>query len=196
MLVAVEHTASRRQLGGISAIATPILAAAAVALLGVVLQQPDSFAIASVTSLVLAMSIMALAVSVNAAIWANYYDVGQGLSDSRPLGDEEAAEKDISHAEAVYKAFSWWVQVSRVTFQLGLYGLWGGIACALVGPEMDLFRWAAMVIVTAGFAVDVVLPKCAPRVSVPGPNYRAASESASSDITSLAASGEGSDKHV
>lgn len=196
MLVAVEHAASRRQLGGISAIATPILAAAAVALLGVVLQQPDSFAIASVTSLILAISIMALAVSVNAAIWANYYDVGQGVSDSRPLGDEEAAEKDISHGEALYRAFSWWVQVSRLSYQLGLYGLWGGIMCALVGPDMDLFRWAAMVIITAGFVVDVLLPKFAPRVSVPGPSYRTAGQPGHSDIASLAASREGHDKHV
>src|SRR5215207_574389 len=74
MRVAIRHSPTRRQLGGIASIAAPLLAAAPVTVIGVIVQQPGSLAFPTVALTALSFAAAALIISINASIWAAYCD--------------------------------------------------------------------------------------------------------------------------
>ena len=72
MRVAIKHSPTGRQLGGIASIAAPLLAAAAVTMIGVIVQEPNSLKFPTIALTALSLAAAALIISVNASIWAAY----------------------------------------------------------------------------------------------------------------------------
>lgn len=160
----IKHAPTRRQMGGLSAIAAPLLAAAGVTVIGVIVQQPEALAIPGLALVALALAVACLITSILASMWVSYYDAeppgAQNASfDSTPsLADDEYVQ-----AAFFYKAYRYWVSLSLRTFSAGVYALWVGLAIALVPHDVNGWRLLALFPFVGALIATVVLPIVAPR---------------------------------
>jgi uncharacterized membrane protein YraQ (UPF0718 family) len=154
-------------MGSLSAIAAPLLAAAGVTVIGVIVQQPEALAIPDLALVTLALAVACLITSILGSIWVSYYDAespagAQNASfDSTPaLTDDEYV---YDQAAFLYKAYRYWVNLSRRTFSAGVYALLVGVAIALVPHDVNGWRLLSTFPFVGALIADVVLRRVAPR---------------------------------
>ncbi len=153
---------SRRQIGRTSSIAAPLLAAAAVTVMGVIIQQPSSVARPGIALILLATATVLLVTSVGSAIWAGYYEdepFGQAQRCNPPVAGDLAGD----HAANIYRARQYWAGVAVLTYNFGLLAWAMGLIVAAIPHEPSLARWVVGGIFAAGVAADFLLRRRAPK---------------------------------
>jgi hypothetical protein len=163
----IHHAATSRQMRGVSSIAAPLLAAAALTVIGVVVQAPTALALPSISLAVLVIAAAALITSVNANVWVAYYEC-------EPLGDQLETQidtptmddDDYRSARRLYNALSFWVRVSRWSYSFGVYALWIGVGLCLVPKPFSWARVPALAAVGAAIVTEAVLYRLAPKSAV------------------------------
>ncbi|MCO5994808.1 hypothetical protein [Actinoallomurus rhizosphaericola] len=129
-------------------IAAPLLAGAAIAITGVVVQQPSSLRWPGVTLLLLiaAASLLITAVQMGFLARRHVATPGEiaewwpGLSDAKRVRRVRADLKDDA------PLYAWWSDLSRWAYGLGIVALWAGLGCAVMpghGDGQPVGRWFA-----------------------------------------------------
>lgn len=166
----IRHDPSRRQLDGIASVASPLLAAGALTVIAVLVQEPSASRCTPGALALLAVSAVAQIVSVNASIWARYHDSDPVARTPSVAADEDVLDADFSLGESHYASFTWWVNVARRSYNIGLLALWAGLLLTLIPSSASSWRWVAMVAVVSAPILDILLVRMAPKAP-PEPAY-------------------------
>jgi uncharacterized membrane protein YraQ (UPF0718 family) len=152
-------------MGSLSVIAAPLLAAAGVTVIGVIVQQPEALAIPDLALVTLALAVACLITSILGSIWVSYYDAEPLAGAQNASFDSTPALTDDEYVQAAffYKAYRYWVNLSRRTFSAGVYALLVGVAIALVPHDVNGWRLLAPFPFVGALIADVVLRRVAPR---------------------------------
>jgi membrane protein implicated in regulation of membrane protease activity len=163
MRVAIKHSQTRRQLGVVSSIAAPLLATAAITVIAIIVQDSDSLALPTVALTALALAAGALIISINGSIWAAYCDEEPPGETTASVKAPDMNDNEYWNAVHAYQAYRFWVKINRLSYLIGVYALWIGIAFALVPRPFDPWRLIAIVPVAAGMLAELWLHRFAPR---------------------------------
>lgn len=166
MRYVIRHRATTRQMRGVANIAAPLLAAAAITVVGVVVQDPGRLAWPSLALALLAAAAAAFVTSVGASLWIAYYDSecdGPAVTPRDMPADEYRAATDL------YAALGFWVSISRRTYMAGVYALWVGLGVCLVPSEWQWWRLPALIVVGTAVLVEAALSLLAPQAAVEPP---------------------------
>jgi hypothetical protein len=143
---------------GVSSISAPLLAAAAVAALGVIVQQPNSTRFPTLTLVCLSTAAAALITSVNAGNFSTYYDGDPiGGSGVTSFATPSLSATDYTDAVAAYRAYTFWFNLTRQSYTVGIYALWTGVALALVPAHPDAWRFVALAPIIAAAVADLLI---------------------------------------
>jgi hypothetical protein len=160
---AIQDASTKRQMQGVSAIATPLLAAGALAVAGVAAQEADTLRFANLTLSTLILATVAFISSVTSSIWVSHYTAEPVWPYVVSIDPPPMSDADYSSATGAYAVYTFWVNVSRRSFNVGLYSLLAGISLWLT-PERITWRSLPVVVFPlAAIVVDIVLPRAAPK---------------------------------
>lgn len=170
MRYVIHHAGTARQMRGVAGIAAPLLAAATITVIGVVVQAPSTLAYPSIALAVLVVAAASLITSVNANVWVAYYEcepVGDGRKTQLQTPSMEADE--YRAARRLYATLSFWVRVSRWTYSFGVYTLWIGVGFCLLPRSFSWARAPALAAVLAAILTEAILYRFAPKSAVEPP---------------------------
>jgi hypothetical protein len=161
----IKDPSTARQMGGISAVAAPLLAAAAITVVGVIVQQPSSLSlpVPALSLLILAASL--IVTSINASIWANYtHPEPAGKYTVSIFPPDTISEEEYDLAVRRHGVYKFWVNLARWTYQYGVYALWGGIVVAVIPSPRGSEWWVIPSVLSALYIVgDLALEWFAPK---------------------------------
>lgn len=134
---------SARALESLSGIAAPLLAAASVTVIGVIVQQPSSLAWPSLALTWLVLAAIALITSVQFGFWARHYAVTPAeIAAWWPMMDPKDRWNRVRgvqwHAAHHYRR---WARYARIAYSAGIVALWMGVGFALVPSHASAYRW-------------------------------------------------------
>lgn len=171
MRVAIKHPPTRRQLGGVASIAAPLLAAGSLAVIGVIIQEPDSLRFPTLALAILATAATALVLSVSASVWAAYYDVTPPGDALVTMTAPRMTHREYYDALNAYAAYRFWVQVTRKAYHVGLYSLWIGLGIALVPDPFSSWRLITLMPIVAALILELSLHRRAPQAGLEPPHW-------------------------
>ena len=147
-----------RAMDAVTAIAAPLLAAGAIALIGVIVQAADKFAQPNLALFLLTAAAVALVIAVQCGFWAR-----RGMLSPSEVADwlpsTGAAPRDQLREEAVEWAagrYRRWAGPARLTYAIGILLLWSGVAVALLPPGESDERWFAVGVAALAAFAEVV----------------------------------------
>lgn len=137
--------------GFLTGIAAPLLAGAAVAITGVVLQQPDSLRWPGVALLLLVVAASMLIAAVQFGFMARRHsaspdEVGDWWTFLPEAERQERVRRDLADDAPLY---TWWAEFARWTYGFGIVALWCALAVAMLparAHEQAVWRWLAAVV--------------------------------------------------
>lgn len=129
-------------------IAAPLLAGAAVAIIGVVVQQPSSLRWPGVTLLLLVLAASSLVAAVQFGFLARRHTAtpDQVAAWWPALTQQARARRVRRDLEDDAPLFAWWADFARWAYGLGIVVLWIGLGVAITpdaGNEQPTWRWLA-----------------------------------------------------
>jgi hypothetical protein len=144
----------------VTTVAAPLLAAAAVTLAGVIIQQEDALRLPGTTLLILTGAILVLVASVQCGAWARRYMTTPDQMHSWWPGANPARRAIIEQEQRLYsKRLNIWAGLAALTFNVGLVLLWSGLSVALVPTDNSAqpgLRWVACVVAATGAVIEVI----------------------------------------
>lgn len=134
---------SARALDSLSGIAAPLLAAASVTVIGVIVQMSSSLAWPSLALTWLVLAAIALITSVQCGFWARHHAVTPAeIAAWWPMMDPKDRWNRVRevqwHAAHHYQR---WARYTRIAYSAGIVALWMGVGFALVPPHPSPYRW-------------------------------------------------------
>ncbi|SEF57964.1 hypothetical protein SAMN04489712_101489 [Thermomonospora echinospora] len=147
-----------RALESLSGIAAPLLAAAAVTVIGVIVQQPSSLAWPSLALTLLVLSAIALIAAVQLGFWARAHVVTPAeLAEWWPMLKPEDRWRRVREtqwrAAAHYRR---WDDATRYAYSAGIVLLWLGIGVALVPDDPSVYRWVPAVLAWLAALAEII----------------------------------------
>jgi hypothetical protein len=144
-----------------SAVAAPLLAGGALALIGVVVQQEVSLRYPGVTLFLLVGAVVMLVSAVQCGIWARQYgivpsDIYQWWPEPNEARMQAIVRDQRRHAERLQV----WSRRVTVTFNVGILFLWLAMSVAVMPQRTShesAFRWAAGGAAFCAAAAEVVI---------------------------------------
>lgn len=152
-----SHGAARA-LESVSGVAAPLLAAACVTVIGVIVQEPGSLAWPSLALALLVLAAAALIAAVQLGVWARQHVVAPAeIAAWWPMMPAEARWHRVRevqwHAAAHYKR---WSRYTRISYSIGIIMLWSGVGVALVPDHPSAYRWVPVALAWLTALIEVV----------------------------------------
>jgi energy-coupling factor transporter transmembrane protein EcfT len=123
---------------------TPLLAGFCVTMIGVVAQAPDKFWWSSMTMLLLTFAAIAFVISIHCYYWARVHLIESGGAESRGLPPSAKLNHHREHF-----AHLAWARRLHVFFQVGVLGLFVGLATAVWPTSAGTDAWPRAIAVVA-----------------------------------------------
>ena len=142
-----------------SSVAAPLLAAGAIALAGVVVQQEDSLRYPGVVLVLLVAAVLMLVVAVQCGYWARQYaitpdELRQWWPDPNPARLKMMREEQYVHIAR----HRMWSNRAAITFNAGILLLWMALGLAVMpkgGMQEPIWRWVAAGLACLAVVVEV-----------------------------------------
>jgi hypothetical protein len=140
-------------------VAAPLLAAGAIALIGVVLQAPSSFGRGDEAVAVLGLAVFLLVLSVQCGFMSSQHtttprEIDEYWVTMPPDARWARIRREQWRAQAAARA---WGNVARLAYAIGITALWIGLALALVPPGSLRF---GRIVAIAGAGAAAVFEVC------------------------------------
>lgn len=131
-----RHYGATRALSAMTTVAAPLLAAGAIALIGVILQAPSSFGRADEAVVVLGLAVFFLVLSVQCGFMSHQHattprEIDEYWVTMPPDLRWARIRREQWRAQTAARA---WGNVARLVYAIGITALWIGLALALVPP--------------------------------------------------------------
>ncbi|GAA1428465.1 hypothetical protein GCM10009616_08130 [Microlunatus lacustris] len=104
---------------------------------------------------VLSVAAAAFVTSVNASIWASYWD-------SDPSSANGGSGSPYLEATARYQTYRFWVKVTRFLYIVGVYTLWFGLAVAFFPKDVSPWRLLPLLPLLLAIVAELTLHRIAP----------------------------------
>lgn len=144
----------------VSSVAAPLLAAGAITLAGVVLQEEKALRYPGIVLLMLTSAIFMLVTSVQCGAWARRYATTPGeMLQWWPDANTARIEILVKEQEFYSQRHMVWAWGSSLSFNSGILLLWGALIAALI-PNTDSlqqnWRWIAAGVAGVGMLVELL----------------------------------------
>jgi hypothetical protein len=154
----VDGYGGSKALESLSGIAAPLLAAASITVIGVIVQQPNSLAWPSFALALLTLAAMFLISAVQCGFWARRHALTpQEIAQWWPMMPDDARWHRVREVQwTIVVHYNRWSILARKTYGTGICFLWFGLAAALVPHPYQPARLIAASIAFVGGIGEVI----------------------------------------
>jgi hypothetical protein len=151
-----------RATGSLTGIAAPLLAAAALATTGVILQAPEKLWAPGLSVFLLLAAAAALVFAVQCGFWArNYAITPTEIAEWWPTMPGDQRWRRVRYAQRfAMRRYRMWADRARLSYAIGIVSLWCGFAVAVLPREdayLSLVRCAAAALAAGVAAAEAGL---------------------------------------